>query len=61
MGRRVIKWSKRTIASRDKIAEWYSFHLGEGAVVAFLKDLNNAAERVADLATGRRIMVQTQI
>ena len=51
MGRRTIKWSKRFITSRDKIAEWYLTEMGRLAVIKFLKDLYAAAESIADMPT----------
>lgn len=51
MGRRTIKWSKRSINSRDKIAAWYSDEMGNPAVIKFLKDLYSAAESVAEMPT----------
>lgn len=51
MGRRIIKWSKRSITSRDKIAEWYLHEMGQHAVTKFLKDLYSTAESIADMPT----------
>lgn len=51
MGHRIIKWSKRSITNRDKIAEWYLNEKGKHAVAKFLKDLYSAAENIADMPT----------
>lgn len=51
MGRRTIKWSKRSINSRDKIAEWYMNEMGKAAVEKFLRDLYMTAESISDMPT----------
>lgn len=51
MGRRIIKWSKRSINSRDKIAEWYMNEMGKASVIKFLKDLYTTAESISDMPT----------
>lgn len=51
MGHRTIKWSRRSIQSRDKIVEWYLSYMGFSSARKFIEDLHSTATHLAEMPT----------